>query len=149
MCFQRAGSLRCELTGTGPRPRAELALALGEQRATGFVLQPSSDKPSENVIALSPKYLKPLTGKKSQTPKSRRAKCSGEGQGPCAPSTKGVSVILTRQKAKGSSLANESKTCSSTPSGDVRREAAPLLTGGWTRCRRRAWFGRALRKIRK
>ena len=57
------------------------------------------------------------------------------GQGPRAPSSKGVSVILTRRKAKGSSLANESKTRSSTPSSDVRREAAPLLTGVWRRCR--------------
>lgn len=71
------------------------------------------------------------------------------GQGPQAPSGKGVSVTLPQQKAKGSSPANESKTHSSTPSGDVRREAAPLPTRVRRSCKDGALFRKSAQKAAK
>jgi len=82
----------------------------------------------ENVIKMSPKYLKPHTSEKSRAPRAR-----GKA-GPPRSWRQRCFCNFPQQKAQGSSLAKESRTHSSAPSGDMLREAALLRpgTGGAT-----------------
>ena len=67
--------------------QTEPALHKGNKVRQDSFSNPLQMKP-ENVITLSPKYLKPLTGKKLRALKSRRAECSGEGRAPGLPAAK-------------------------------------------------------------
>lgn len=122
--FRRAGSHSWHQPGALGQ---SLPWHQGSKDQQDFFSSPLQMK-SENVINV-PKASKTTYRREITSPDEQESQAPQRGQSPRAPSDKGVSETVPRRKAKGSSLTNESKTRSSTPSGDVRREAAPLLTG--------------------